>query len=262
MRDGDQPESQEEILAACEASLTDADIPPDEDAYGWPDPDCGMPAELLALSDAELEELVAAAPSRPAWMVREAWPDGIVPPGGTVPGKDGGSVWPAGFLDRDGSGGGIGFADGGPLDVLVPGAALAGLADDAHIHIDALSDDELIGVIRAWRRQTSWAQAQELAAVAELAKRRPANDTPPGEPVPPASPMPPPTGQPAPPAIHTQGSLTPQPQPTGQPTPPAIHTQGSLTPQPQPTGQPTPPAIHTQGSLTPQPQPPGQPTPP
>jgi hypothetical protein len=176
----DQPESQEEILAACGASLTDADTPPDEDACGWPDPDCGMPAELLSLPDADLEELVAAAPSRPAWMVREAWPDGIVPPGGTVSDGNGGSVWPAGFLVRDGSGGGTGFADGGPLDVLTPGATLAGFADDAHAHIEALSDDELIGVIRAWRRQTSWAQAQELAAVAELARRRPADDTRPG----------------------------------------------------------------------------------
>ena len=227
-----QPESQEDILAACEASLTGADIPPDEDACGWPDPDCGMPAELLALSDAELEELVAAAPSQPAWMMREAWPDGIVPPGGTVPDRDSGSVWPAGFLVRDGSGGGTGFADGGPLDVLAPGAALAGFSDDACAHIGTLSDDELIGVIRAWRRQTSWAQAQELAAVAELARRRPANDTPPGRQFAPPSPAT--THQPTP-LAHP---VSPTPQPAGQAAPPT-HPVSST---PQPADQAAPPA--------------------
>src|SRR5215469_6376984 len=56
---------------------------------------------------------------------------------------------------------------------------LAGFADDAHARLAALTDDELIGVLRAWRRQASWAQARELAAVAELARRRPAEGTPP-----------------------------------------------------------------------------------
>ena len=34
-------------------------------------------------------------------------------------------------------------------------------------------------MLRAWRRVTSWAQARELAAVAELARRRPADGAPP-----------------------------------------------------------------------------------
>src|SRR5215469_7398670 len=59
---------------------------------------------------------------------------------------------------------------------------LAGFADDAHARLAALTDDELIGVLRAWRRQASWAQARELAAVAELARRRPAEGTPPAAP--------------------------------------------------------------------------------
>src|SRR6266403_813114 len=46
------------------------------------------------------------------------------------------------------------------------GTALAGL-DPA-----ALGDGELIDVLAAWRRQASWAQAGELTAVAELARRR------------------------------------------------------------------------------------------
>ena len=41
-----------------------------------------------------------------------------------------------------------------------------------------LADDEVIGVLRGWWRQTCWAQARALAAIAELARRRPADRTP------------------------------------------------------------------------------------
>jgi hypothetical protein len=90
-----QPESQEEILAAALASLDEHDIPPDE---GWtvPDPDSDPPAELSGLTSAELDELYP-----PRWPPDE--------------------FGPAGFLPRDGSGHGSGFADGGALDVLPPG---------------------------------------------------------------------------------------------------------------------------------------------
>jgi Domain of unknown function (DUF222) len=68
---------------------------------------------------------------------------------------------------------GAGFAAGGPLDVLVPGAVLAGFAADA---VDAglgrLSDDELVGVLCAARRLSSWQAAVEVKAVAELDARR------------------------------------------------------------------------------------------
>ena len=100
------PESQDDILAAALASLTDADAPPDDYEQALPDPDTGRPAELAGLSSAELEQLLAAVPA-------------------AVP-----EVIPAGCLPRDGTGRGTGFADGGPLDVLVPGVALAGFADD------------------------------------------------------------------------------------------------------------------------------------
>jgi len=79
-------------------------------------------------------------------------------------------------------GGGAGFAEGGVLDGLAPGVALAGFADDAHGGLAGLADDELVGVLRAWARQESWAQARKLAAVAELARRRPADGTPPAPP--------------------------------------------------------------------------------
>ena len=153
-----QPESQDDILAAALAALTDADIPPGEDGWALPDPDTGRPATLAGLTAAELEQLLAAVPA-------------------AVP-----EVIPAGCLPRDGTGRGTGFADGGPLDVLVPGVALAGFADDAHARLGAVSDDELIGVLRGWWRQTSWAQARALAAMAELARRRPADRTPPAPP--------------------------------------------------------------------------------
>ena len=91
-------------------------------------------------------------------------------------------AWPAGFGPRDRSGNGAGFADGGVLDVLAAGLPLAGFAADAHDRLSQVSDDELIGVLRAWRRVASWAAASELAAVAELARRRPADGSPPAAP--------------------------------------------------------------------------------
>jgi hypothetical protein len=86
-------------------------------------------------------------------------------------------LFPAGLWLRDGSRAGTGatpgFAGGGVLDMLPPGAVLAGIAADAWAGgLGEPSDDELIGVVRAWRRLSSWAAAGELAAVAELSARR------------------------------------------------------------------------------------------
>ena len=51
--------------------------------------------------------------------------------------------------------------------------ALAGFASDTWTTgLGRITDDELIGVLRAWRRLTSWTAAGELAAVAELNRRR------------------------------------------------------------------------------------------
>lgn len=84
-----QPESQEDILDAALAALTEADIPPDDVDWALPHPDSGRPAELAGMSATELEELLAASPA-------------------PVP-----EVIPVGCLPRDGSGDGSGFADGG-----------------------------------------------------------------------------------------------------------------------------------------------------
>ena len=154
-----RPETQEEILAAALAARDDRDIPAEDDSWVIVDSDGDRPAELAGLDGAELDELIAAAPAQPARQIR-----------------------PAGAATGDGPGGGPGFAEGGVLDVLAPGVALAGCAEDAHAGLAGLTDDELVGVLRAWARQESWAQARKLAAVAELARRRPADCTPPAAP--------------------------------------------------------------------------------
>ena len=85
----------------------------------------------------------------------------------------------AGSQDADGQDcGPAGFGSGQPLDVLRPGPVLAGEADRVHTGaLRAVSDDELTGMIRAWRRLSSWATARELGAIAEFARRRPEEDT-------------------------------------------------------------------------------------
>jgi hypothetical protein len=68
---------------------------------------------------------------------------------------------------------GTGFGADGLADRLAPGMVLAGFAEDLwRDGLDRATDDELIGVLRAWRRLSSWAAAGELAAVTELCRRR------------------------------------------------------------------------------------------
>ena len=67
----------------------------------------------------------------------------------------------------------FGFAAGGPLDALAPGPALAGFTADAFdAGLGKLSDDELVGVLMAARRLSSWQAALEFTAVTELDGRR------------------------------------------------------------------------------------------
>lgn len=66
-----------------------------------------------------------------------------------------------------------GFEAGGPADVTAPCSVLAELTGQVlEAGFGRLTDDELVGVLRAARRVASWQQAVELAAVAELAERR------------------------------------------------------------------------------------------
>jgi hypothetical protein len=85
-------------------------------------------------------------------------------------------VLKAGRWDRSRANGG-GFAAGGLADRLPPGPVLAGLADDRwRAGLERLSDDELIGILRAARRLASWATAMELAAAGDLWDRRTAEE--------------------------------------------------------------------------------------
>src|SRR6201991_806798 len=81
---------------------------------------------------------------------------------------------------RRGSRPGSGFGSGGVSDTAKPDGSLAGPADAASRDggLAGLSDDELIGVLRAWRRLESWCSAGTLAAAAELARRLPAEKAP------------------------------------------------------------------------------------
>jgi hypothetical protein len=85
-----------------------------------------------------------------------------------------GELIPAGFVHHlQGGPSGAGFAAGGALDTLAPGPwlseAVAGVAADGH---HQLGESELIGVLCAWRRMSSWAAAGEAAAVLALDRRR------------------------------------------------------------------------------------------
>lgn len=142
-----------EDLASWEAA-GGLEAPPVEELYGLvPDPDCGPPDGV----EAWLADL-------PGPLLFE-YLDAVAGPGEPEP-------IVAGRLPR-GGGQGCGFAAGGVGDELPPGAVLAGLAGDAWSGgLGRLTDDELIGVLRAGRRLASWAAALELAAVTDLAARR------------------------------------------------------------------------------------------
>jgi hypothetical protein len=94
-----------------------------------------------------------------------------------------GEILAAGFRARTPSSpsrAGTGFESGGVLDVGAPSGSLAGLAESASRdgRLADLDDDELIGLLRVWQRLESWCASGLLKAIAELARRRPADRTP------------------------------------------------------------------------------------
>jgi Domain of unknown function (DUF222) len=158
-----------EIAALEAAGLLTA--PAEEEQPGLAlDPD-GIPphAWLADLSGSAFDEYLAAAadaavPAMP-WTERRDR-------AGTGAGGFGAGGARAGGFAAGGAGAG-GFGAGGAADLLSPGAALAGLAEDAHAAgLSRLTDDELSGLIRAGRRLSSWASALELTAVGDLMRRR------------------------------------------------------------------------------------------
>jgi hypothetical protein len=94
---------------------------------------------------------------------------------GSSPGPDAAraDVLAAGFTHREPGQHGAGFAAGGFGDRLAPGAVLAAFTEDVWADgLDRLDDDELAGLLCAWRRLSSWAAAGEAAVVTEFARRR------------------------------------------------------------------------------------------
>ncbi len=79
---------------------------------------------------------------------------------------------------------GSGFEAGGVLDASGPSWLLARSADAVtrNGRLAELDDDELIGALRSWRRLESWCCSGVLTAIAELARRRPAERTAPAPP--------------------------------------------------------------------------------
>ena len=142
------------VLAEQIAAFGVPEPPTEDDLLGLaPDPDSDRPDG--AEDDLPVELLITQAASVRSAAAPELFPAGLWP-------RDGGRAG-TGVTAR-------GFAGGGALDVLAPGVVLAGFAADAWAGgLGRPSDDELIGVVRAWRRLSSWAAAGELAAVAELA---------------------------------------------------------------------------------------------
>src|ERR1700722_8209205 len=71
---------------------------------------------------------------------------------------------PAGVWHHDGDPGpGIGFAAGGPHDILPPGPELAYLTSATDAGRAELGESQLIGVLCAWQRLIAWAQAGQAA---------------------------------------------------------------------------------------------------
>jgi hypothetical protein len=150
-------------------------------------------ASGAALTAAELAAL-AAADFDPADDDRDLDPEGP-PEGGadgfaaTLPEEERAAFWaglnevaetragePSPELLGSGctpSGRGTGFAAGGALDRMPPGAELAWHAEAFWDRgLDQLSDDELVGLLGGWRRLASRATAAEAACISELGRRR------------------------------------------------------------------------------------------
>jgi hypothetical protein len=158
----------------------DDEDPGDLDEYQ--DPDNAPPP---GLDDAQLEALLAEAREITAAQARtaEAWARlghtaVLAAVGAAVTGRRGpGMPGSAHSFPGEYASPAAGFAAGQPLDVAPGGAALGSFLEDAAGPDDryaGASDDELVGVICAWDRQQAYASAREHAAIAELARRRPA----------------------------------------------------------------------------------------
>jgi Domain of unknown function (DUF222) len=64
------------------------------------------------------------------------------------------------------------FGQGDEADALPPGQLLVGLTETATRDVDRLSDDELVGVLQATRRQIAREQYKQVLVIAEFSRRR------------------------------------------------------------------------------------------
>ena len=131
--------------------LRPASLPPGGSAVALPDPgDLDEEwAEYLAWLDRE------SAAGRPVGPFEPAEPESC----------DQGP-WDAASLSRPG------FGQDGAADVLPPGPLLASLTEEAILSLASLSDNELVGVLRATRRQVSREQYKQVLVTAEYGRRR------------------------------------------------------------------------------------------
>jgi Domain of unknown function (DUF222) len=149
--------------------------------YLWDDElqpgDLLTPAQVIALAAAD-GSLDCDDEDDPAWSSGpDADEDAPIMPGAGVP-----EVWEAGFIHNVPGEPGYGFASRGLLDKMLPGRELAAFTGTAQREgLERLDDFELIGFLCAARRNASWQQAAELAAIANLDQRRAGPGGAPGE---------------------------------------------------------------------------------
>ena len=138
--------------------LDRACLDPDDDPGD--DPDCGPPPEWLTLPPEEQRALLGADENLA----------GLADDPDEDPDPD---ILDAGFTRHDPAPGATGFAAGGLLDQMLPGADLAWHAGMVRQRgLGTLNDDQLIGFLDAARRLESWSAALSLAATSELDARR------------------------------------------------------------------------------------------
>ncbi len=142
-------------------------------------PDSGPPAGADPGSD--FDEWVAwldreaAAGRDPVPPERAESAQGIRAGLGDVAGIDPGLLAAVCGLDGPGderTGSPEGFAQDAPADMLPPGPALAALTEAAVEDVARLSDDQLIGVLRAAQRQANREAWKKALVIAEFARRR------------------------------------------------------------------------------------------
>lgn len=133
-----------------------SDEPPDLDDVPW-----WLTDQYFGSDEAEHAAWVRGLPPD----IAAAWRD--EPRSDDMPG--------AGFTHRDAAPGprpAAEFAAGGEMDAMLPGPVLAAAVHAAAARRSGLGESELIGVLCAWQRLASWAQAGQAACLNVLVERR------------------------------------------------------------------------------------------